>query len=174
MKLLYCESCFSLVVPHQRDKVVRWCPCGESACWWDDGARGNFAIFRDDGNARMVSGLGLHNGLLRAHFRRMGETTAGSDLKVAATVEDAMAAIEKHEATPEYGCIQADAIAAILEATPSNYVFKQVGSLIIRFRPGFTSDVRFVSDPKQLPEWQVKEELKPLREPLPASQPPGA
>lgn len=62
-----------------------------------------------------VSVIGLHNGLLCAAF-------TGSPLS-----------------------ITRQQIREILDGTPSTYLFKLEDSLVIRFRPGRTSDVEFIA-----------------------------
>jgi hypothetical protein len=60
---MFSKCCSALVVPHPTDQVLRWCPCQRAACWWDDAARGRFAVFSAAGPDG-ASIIGLHNGLL--------------------------------------------------------------------------------------------------------------
>lgn len=53
------------------------------------------------------------------------------------------------EPLTEFPAIQKHTIKRLVEETPTSYLFKQVESLIIRFRPEFTNDTRFYY---QLPE----------------------
>jgi hypothetical protein len=124
MKLMFAECCATLVVPCRRDYRVRHCDCKQAACWWEDGQAGRLAVYAMGGKHR-VSVLGLMNDLLHAEF---------------STHEDRM----KPGEIREYGCIQGDKIKAMVENCPSNYVFKQLGSVIGRFRPGFTNDTKLV------------------------------
>lgn len=130
MKLLWARCCATLVVPHQKDFVVRWCGCRQSAVWWEDGALGKLALFNAAGSWR-IEGLGLHNDLLRFNLAREG-----------------------------CGTVTLPEIKTILEATPSSYVFKQVESLIIKFRPGYTNDVKFISNIKDVPQQEEVSEIK--------------
>jgi hypothetical protein len=117
MKLLFAECCGDIVAPNRKDTLPRHCNCGKAAVWWGNGAIGELWVWSSLG-PKSVSVLGLHNSLLTQPYKQLGEGL-------------------------EFGCIQADVIREILEQTPSSYVFKQVGSLIIKVRPGFTSDIKF-------------------------------
>lgn len=118
MKILYAECCRELVVPDSKAMAPRFCPCGKSAVWWVDPLDGRLGVYSGYGK-EMVSVIGLHNGLLAEKFKQLGD--------------------DGHE----YGCIQGDVINRMVEETPSSYLFKQVGSLVIRVRPGFTGDIEF-------------------------------
>lgn len=49
------------------------------------------------------------------------------------------------------GVIQGDAMRRIIDETPDNYIFKQAQSLIIRFKPGFSNDTRFIEKSEDIP-----------------------
>lgn len=127
MKMMFARCCATLVVPHQENKVVRWCRCKESACWWHEGALGLFYVYNALGDINRVEGLGLHNGLLQE------EILPG-----------------------RIGCVDLLTIKNLIKETPGSYLFKQVESLIIKFRIGFTSDTTFISDIDAVPLTQEK------------------
>ena len=68
--------------------------------------------------------LGLHNGLLQEKFPQHGPP----------------------DALKEFGCITKDKIERLISETPGSYLFKQVGSLIVRLRPGYSGDTSMASD----------------------------
>lgn len=123
MKMLFAECCADIVVPDSIPRKARWCKCHTACVWWDDPHTGKLAVFSHHGKKAM-SVLGLSNDLLVIPF----STHEQPDGRIF-----------------EYGCIQGDRIKQLIEETPSSYVFKQVGSLIIRVRPGFSNDVRLAS-----------------------------
>lgn len=130
MKMMFARCCDTLVVPHPTDRVVRRCKCKRSACWWESGAEGQFRMYNASGNMQMTEGLGLHNGLLSIH-------------------PDSYYAL---------GTVSKTQFEVMLDATPDSYVFKQVGSMIIKFRPGYTNDVVFIADRNAVPS--MEEETK--------------
>lgn len=116
MKLLHAMCCETIVVPNSEPFKENWCKCLKSCCWWENPWAGTFGCFSYNGISK-VAILGLHNGLLVAHFPVFDK---------------------------EYGCIQGSDIKAIITNTPDNFIFKQVNSLVVRFRPGFSNDTFIV------------------------------
>lgn len=121
MKIMYCESCGDLVVPHNEAYRPRWCGCTRAAVWWENPATGQLKVYHTTGK-HCVSVIGIHNDLLRAPFPKY----QGSEY--------------------EHGSIQRKDMDAILEATDQHYLFKTQHSLIIRVRPGFTGDIKFTGE----------------------------
>lgn len=126
MKMLFAECCGTIVVPANKAGVARFCDCKAAACWWDDPVTGRFACYSAHGPLH-VSIIGLHNGLLREPF-------------------------SSYPPVGEYGIIQGNTISRILDETPSTYLFQQVRSLVIRIRPGFSNDTRFVEKSEEVPQ----------------------
>ena len=125
MKLLYCERCYSIVVPNPTANEPTFCRCEahpilKSACWWEDPAVGLFKIYCPVG-VRFVSALGIHNGFLA-------------------------------EPIPEDGLIRGSLMQELIEETPESYFFKQFRSLIVRFRPGASSDTSFTDKWEDVPQ----------------------
>lgn len=125
MKILYAECCGTLIVPDNQADTPRWCDCGKSSVWWIDPRKGILGIYSVNGIPG-VSVIGLNNSLLREPFTKMNDGR-------------------------EYGCIQGTIIKRLIEETPQSYVFKQVESLVIRVRPGFTNDVKFFESLDSIP-----------------------
>jgi hypothetical protein len=121
MKMLFCENCGDLVVPSHEAYKPQWCRCNASCCWWINPSSGEFACWSQLGRQK-VSVIGINNSLLTVPF---SESLNENDKKV------------------EFGCIQKDAIEAIIDNTPDSYLFKQLRSLIVRFRPGYSTDTFF-------------------------------
>jgi hypothetical protein len=121
MKILFCENCGDLVIPNIQAYEPNWCRCQAACCWWIDPQKGSFACWSQFGE-RLVSILGINNMLLTEPFMVT-------------------------ENQSEFGCIQKTAIERMLLETPDSYLFKRVNSMIIRFRPGFTSETTFATPP---------------------------
>ena len=128
MKMLLCENCGDLVVPSVTAHEAKWCRCNASCCWWINPKNGEFGCWSQLGK-RAVSIVGINNMLFTEPFSK-----AGSD---------------------ELGCIQQESIDRMINETPDSFLFKRLKSMIIRFRPGFTSDTIFATVPP--PETDVKE-----------------
>lgn len=122
MKLLFCEACGDLVVPSAAAYEPKWCRCNASCCWWLDPKKGDFACWSQLGK-NSLSVIGLNNLLLLEPF-------ATNEAK-----------------TSEFGCIQKPVIERMLAETDDSFLFKRVNSLVVRFRPGFSSDTVFAPNP---------------------------
>lgn len=120
MKLLFAECCSNLVVPHPVAYRVSWCQCRQAACWWENPDAGKLVVYTMLGK-EYVSVIGIHNGFLTHQFPGHQDPQLGYR---------------------EYGCIQGDTIKKLIDETPTSYLFKQLNSLIIKVRPGFSKDVR--------------------------------
>lgn len=115
MKLLYCEQCGDIISPNRGNFKPRWCECKRHAVWWVDGSRG----------------------ILRVHDIE-GPTDQGpSHYNQRAWVLGVHNQFLQWEGG--YGTSR-DMIDTILDATPDTYLFKQVGSVIVRIRPGKSND----------------------------------
>lgn len=130
MKLLYCEQCGDLVVPSGTPKQARLCRCTRACIWWEDPAAGKLVVYSVSGPSS-VSVIGLHNGLLTEpfHSHREPSTEGGCERRL----------------------IPGDTIARLIDETPGSYLFKQVQSLVIRIRPGYSSDTRFAGEEEAAP-----------------------
>lgn len=120
MKALYCEACGTITSPGQEDRVPRSCGCGAHRCWWENGATGQFRVEYMDGHpltretGAPPTKSALQCWVLGISNSFLQHTTAGTPSK-----ED---------------------IDTMLARTPDSYLFKKTGSMIVRLRPGQTSD----------------------------------
>lgn len=126
MKLLFCENCGDLVTPSKNPHFPKFCECRGSCCWWIDPKVGKFAVWSQFGQKK-VSVIGIHNALLTTPYPE----------------------ITNESKTVEVGCLQGATMSHLIDETPNSYLFKQLRSLIVRFRPGFSNDSIFVA---QMPE----------------------
>jgi len=125
MKLLFAECCGDLIVPASYAHSPRWCRCGSACCWWREPLSGLFSCYSIHGEQK-VSILGINNSLLYTEFPK----------------------IKNEGKETEFGAIQRNAIQEMIEQTPDHFLFKQMRSMIVRFRPGFTNDTKFEEPPK--------------------------
>jgi len=126
VKLLFCENCADLVVPDQKPNKPTWCRCQSACCWWIDPHAGRFGCWSGEGKEN-VSIIGINNALLTEPFSTHYSESTGK--------------------THEYGCIQKDKMERMIDETPATYLFRQIRSLIIRIRPGFSNDTIFTTPP---------------------------
>lgn len=128
MKAMYCEICGFIVSPGRGNFKPSYCACFAHRCWWVDGGAGVFRVQNMEG----------HPAIPRA---KPGAPVGKPEVWILGISNSFLH--HRSEGTPN-----AEAIAAMLEATPSNYIFKQTMSNIIRIRPGQSSDT----------DWGVLEE----------------
>lgn len=120
MKLLLCEDCATLVVPANTANTPRFCDCGRHACWWQNPELG---IFRVHDIGQMVS-LPTPLVLQRAYI--IGLTNA-----------------LLRDTEP----MTADRVQWLIDQHPDSYLFKTFRSLVIRIRPGHSSDTAYAPLP---------------------------
>ncbi len=128
MKLLFCQDCGDLVPPSPKDFERRWCRCQRHIVWWRDGAAGILRV------------ADTHWGQITERNRRL---KAEGKLPEGALLWEARAfviGIHNGLLTSSRSFFTADAIAEIIEGTPDSYAFKRLRSLIVRIRPGESSD----------------------------------
>jgi hypothetical protein len=125
MKLMFCENCGDVVTPHRQANFPKFCECNGSCCWWIDPKAGQFGVWSHAGR-KGVAVIGIHNSFLTAPFPN--------------TVNETQQMVE-------FGCLQRVTMEHILDDTPNSYLFKQLRSLIVKFRPGFSSDTVFATAP---------------------------
>lgn len=126
MKMLLCEECMDIVVPDHRDRVARHCRCYRHAVWWDDGVKGTLKIFdaRREQDAQRTSDADGHRTVIyprRAYV--IGLTNA-----LLTWPEETLTAASVQE---------------MIDMHPDSYLFKRYRSLVVRFRPGHSSDTSY-------------------------------
>jgi hypothetical protein len=124
MKLMLCQECYDLVVPRNENGVPAWCRCGRHAVWWFDADKG----------------------IIRVHDVE-GPTVAGP----AKINRSAFLIGISNSFLTWSGNVDAEAVRTMLAAIPENYLFKRVGSLVVRFYPGDTGDSGYAPLPKNTP-----------------------
>lgn len=130
MKAIYCQICGSITSPGSSDMVPKNCHCGTHRCWWVDGRTGQFRVEYLVGHP-----LTRPNGapadtpqvwILGVHNEFLHHRSNGSP--------------------------NVDEVKLMLEQTPSSYIFKTTGSLIIRIRPGQSGDTAWAKFEGPLPK----------------------
>lgn len=122
MKLLFCESCGDIVAPLDTPNFPRWCSGGEHAVWWVDPARGILRLYERDGRYDPDTENGGHTWSRKRSPHRAF-------------------VLGLHNGLLTYPSgLSRESIDAIIGATPDSYLFARQRSLIIRIRPGETSD----------------------------------
>lgn len=120
MKAIYCEICGTITSPGPRDFMPQSCYCGAHRVWWTDGRAGELRVEYMEQHPAITE--------------KMNGAPAGKPQVWILGISNSFLS------HPSSGTPSADDVAAILAATPPNYVFKKTKSNIIRVRPGQTSD----------------------------------
>lgn len=124
MKLLYCQDCGDIIAPWSEALRPRWCRCARHAVWWVDPSRG----------------------VLRLHDKYY--PTAGSDdgpktpRQPRAYFIGLTNLLLRHE-----GIIDAKDVQEMIDAHEDTYIFKRIRSLVLRCRPGESSDTAWAPLP---------------------------
>lgn len=121
MKMMYCQDCATLVVPSNRDYDIRWCDCRRHAVWWTDGARGILQLFTTTVSSKIIK------------ERKYPPTPRAYVIGLAND-------IFRLEQT------NAESIQASIDSMGDHYLFKRHRSLVIRVRPGETSDTSWAAE----------------------------
>jgi hypothetical protein len=125
MKLLYCEACGDIVAPHRTAGTPRFCAGGCHAVWWVDPRRGILRLHERGGvweAPRDGQDPDYHAWTRKRSPHRAWVLGLHNGLL--------------HHPAPH----DAASIRGILEETPPTYLFKALGSLVIRIRPGESGD----------------------------------
>jgi hypothetical protein len=121
MKLLYCQDCGDIIAPYNDRLKPRFCECRRHAVWWIEPARGTLRVCD-------CSYPGGYPARARAFV--IGLT----NLLLHYPSED----------TPSAGEVQ-----RLIDEHGDNYVFKTTRSLVIRMRPGGSSDTAWAPLPHE-------------------------
>lgn len=121
MKLMFCQDCGDVVSPSLKNHEVRWCMCGRHALWWENGATGD---------------IRLHDAVDKQlpYPKRPRAFVLGIANSLLTSPDEKMTS---------------SSVQILIDAIPSKYVFKMVRSLIIRIRPGESSDSAWAHLPKK-------------------------
>lgn len=120
MKALYCEDCGDIVAPHPQARVLRRCRCRRHVVWWEDPSRGVVRVCDTQGHVALV--------------RELGGAPASKPKAWLLGITNFLLWFGG-EQTPS-----AEEVQRIIDDHPDTYLFKKTRSLIVRFRPGQTSD----------------------------------
>lgn len=120
MKLLFCQDCGDIFSPLPGAATARYCLCKRHAVWWTDPSSGQ----------------------LRCH------DTRAADKKKAGNWEPRAFILGITNALLRYPFPQTEeATRHLIDQHDASYLFKQRNSLIVRFRPGETSDTGWADLP---------------------------
>ncbi len=123
-KLLYCDVCQNIVQLKKTPRIPVWCDCKRHAAWWENPSAGDVRLH----DAQAVRHGGHTNGVPHA--------PAGWVLGL----HNALLTSQIEEVTTEAF------VTRVLASTPDNYIFRQAGSLIVKFRPGVSDDSRWAEN----------------------------
>jgi len=130
VKAIYCEICGTITSPGPRDMHPKVCHCGTHRCWWADGRLGQFRV-------EYLLGHPL--------TRETGAPFGRPEVWVLGLHNGFL---HHHSA----GSPSVDEVRHLLEQTPDSYIFKKTGSLVVRFRPGQSSDTAWAKFEGPLPK----------------------
>jgi hypothetical protein len=132
MKLLYCQECGDIIAPDAKALVTRRCRCHRHIVWWEDPERGIIRVCDSLGHPEVVKEMnGAPQGRPRAWL--LGITNR----------------LLFH---PCPGPLSADEVERVIDAHENYYMFKTTRSLIVRFRPGQSSDSAWALPP----DWEAR------------------
>ena len=137
MKAIYCEICGTITSPGSRDREPRSCSCEAHRCWWENGRTGQL---------RVEYLLG------HPETRKLGAPWGNPEVWVLGVHNGFL-----H--LPSIESPTAAEVDALLDMTPNSYIFKKTRSLIVRFRPGQSSDTAWAKFEGPLPK-SIAEELR--------------
>lgn len=111
MKLLYCQDCGDILAPYREANKVRTCLCGRHSVTWDDPTTGAISLCDNSSTTGepILEPRAWLLGVTNTFLGYPGEWMGKKD------IED------------------------IIESHPDYYLFKSIGSCIVRFRPGAAS-----------------------------------
>ncbi len=134
MKALYCVNCGDIIAPLPRANEPRWCQCGRHAVWWRDPFEGLLSVH----DTQRIMQVGIEED---------GREIAAppSWWSPAAFV---LGLVNSWLTSPHEPLTAEDYRQFVLEIPPS-YIFRTVGSVAIRFRPGESRDTRWDDLPIQ-------------------------
>jgi hypothetical protein len=122
MKLLYCEDCTDIIAPFPQPRKTRACRCGRHSVWWENPGTGELRL-HDRLTAPEIIRARKYPGTPRAYV--IGLTNA----------------LLHHQ-----GQMSAEAVQGMIEGHRDHYLFKQWRSLVIRIRPGESSDTAWAAE----------------------------
>lgn len=125
MKLLFCEDCGDIIAPHRVDRQPRWCRCKRHAVWWEDGQKGILRLWDVIEGPREARDGIWYPRYPRAYVIGLTNYLLGWE-----------------------GQIGADAVREMIDAHSDFYLFKRWRSLVIRIRPGESSDTAWARLPE--------------------------
>lgn len=120
MKLLFCQACGDIVSPLRQSRRIRKCICGLHAVWWEEPQAGILRV----SYTQAVDGKPIGNpsafviGLTNMLLNWPSEKI---------TAEDVTAMIDRHD---------------------DFYIFRKIRSLVLRIRPGESSDTAWAPLPE--------------------------
>lgn len=119
MKLLLCEDCGDIVAPKRTNRDPRFCECRRHAVWWEDGRKGILRVWD------------VLEGPLRSKVSELWYPVRPRAYVIGLSNTLLQYPDEK---------ISADTIAGLIDLHADSYLFKKIRSLVIRIRPGESSD----------------------------------
>ena len=125
MKLLYCHLCGDIIAPAPEACVPRFCRCLDHAVWWLSPMLGVLRLWYRHGQYDPPNPD--YNGVQPTWHRMQF-----SPMAYVIGVHNGFLADERHHS--------ASTVREHLDRTPDSYVFKRIGSLIVRVRPGESND----------------------------------
>ena len=128
MKLLFCEPCGDIIAPNPNANDVRWCRCKRHAVWW----------------------LNPYSGVLRVWDAEEGPLRSSCDGPIWRPHAPRAYVIGLTNALLRCPVqLNAVIVEELIDAHEDSYLFKRWRSLVIRIRPGESSDTAWSRLPGQ-------------------------
>lgn len=135
MKLLFCQDCGDIIAPHPHANEPRWCACQRHAVWWVNPSTGVLRLWDSREGPRMLEQGRPYPSRPRAYV--IGLTNA----------------LLQYEGQS----LNAEVVGQLIDSHDDYYLFKRWRSLVIRIRPGESSDTGWAALPGQIPSVKARD-----------------
>lgn len=124
MKLLFCQECGDIIAPLPVNNQPRWCRCKRHAVWWVNGAAGVLRLYDRESGPPMALEQRSYPARPRAYVIGLTNALLGY----------------------EGEALNAAVVQKLVDLHDDSYIFKRWRSLVIRIRPGESSDTAWATE----------------------------
>jgi hypothetical protein len=136
---MYCQVCSDIVCPESTPMQYRHCKCKRHAVWWRNPTAGQLSVW--DRERRLVDSVFTNED---------GATTTYQVVISGWAPAVWVLGMTNSWLTHPKESLNKQDYEDIIEAHPTTYLFKTLGSVAIRIRPGFSSDTKWDDLPQHV------------------------